>query len=385
MDQVLQAFYTGAGMLWQALWALIFGYVISASIQVLVTREQMARTLGQRGVKQAGLAGFFGFISSSCSFAALAASRSVLVKGAHPANSLAFLIASTNLVIELGIVLWVLLGWKFTLGNILLGVIMIIYAYVLTRVWFPIGLADQAKQHAERAQQSEGMEMEHGMQGSWRDRLFSRAGWRRIATAFFMEWKMVWKEILFGFTVAGFISVFVPQAFWDALFIGGGGGQGGSQQGLSFFAVLENAAVAPVVAFFTFIGSMGNVPLAAMLWSKNASFGGVMAFLGADLVAATVIWVHAKYYGWRYALFLSGLLYVCMVAAGVTVHYLFAALGAIPTDRPSLQEMVRFQIDYTFFLNLAFLAVAAVLLWLHFRGGGGHRQEARNGRAAARA
>ena len=136
----------------------------------------------------------------------------------------------------------------------------------------------------------------------------------------------------------------------------------------SFLAVLENALVAPVVAFFTFIGSMSNVPLAAMLWSKNASFGGVMAFLGADLVAATVIYLHAKYYGWRYAVYLSLMLYVSMVAAGVTTHYLFAAFGIIPTERPSLSEMVHFQIDYTFWLNLTFAAIGAALLWLHFRG-----------------
>ncbi|MBM9595033.1 permease [Roseitranquillus sediminis] len=371
MDQVLQAFTTGAGMLWKALWALIFGYIISAGIQVLVTREQMAKILGERGPKVAGIAGFFGFISSSCSFAALAASRSVLVKGAHPMNSIAFLIASTNLVIELGIVLWVLLGWKFTLANFLLGVLMIVYAYILTQLWFPSGLVDQAKEHGENAQQSEGMDMDHGMKGSFRDKLVSRKGWQRIAQAFFMEWKMVWKEILLGFTIAGFISVFVPQSFWNAIFLIG---DGGAQQSPGFLIVLENALVAPVVAFFTFIGSMGNVPLAAMLWSRDASFGGVVAFLGADLVAATVIWVHAKYYGWRYALYLSGLLYVCMVAAGITVHYLFALLGMIPTERPSLQEMVRFAIDYTFFLNLAFLAAAAALLWLHFRGGGESRE-----------
>ena len=125
--------------------------------------------------------------------------------------------------------------------------------------------------------------------------------------------------------------------------------------------------MAPIVAFFTFIGSMGNVPLAAMLWSRDASFGGVIAFLGADLVAATVIWVHAKYYGWRYALYLSGLLYLSMVAAGITVHYLFALVGMIPTERPSLQEMVRFSIDYTFFLNLIFLVIGALLIWLHLR------------------
>lgn len=282
MDQILVAFETGAGLLWKALGALIFGYTISAAIQALVTREQMAGALGDRGAKQSGLAAFFGFVSSSCSFAALAATRSVLVKGAHPVNALAFLISSTNLVIELGIVLWVLVGWR------LLGLI---------------------------------------------------------------------KDILFGFTVAGFIAVFVPQSFWNALFMSSGDQGGGSP---TFLIFLENALVAPVVAFFTFIGSMGNVPLAAMLWSKNASFGGLMAFLGA----ATVIWVHAKYYGWRYALYLSALLYLCMVAAGITVHYPFALAGQIPGTRPAVEEMVGFAIDHTFFLNLIFVAIAAFLFWI---------------------
>lgn len=185
---------------------------------------------------------------------------------------------------------------------------------------------------------------------------------------------MVWKEILIGFTIAGFISVFVPQSVWNALFLEAG------SEAPSFLAVLENAAVAPVIAFFTFIGSMGNVPLAAMLWSRDASFGGVMAFLGADLVAATVVWIHAKYYGWRYALYLSALLYVCMVTAGITVHYVFAALGILPTERPSLQEMVAFRIDYTFWLNIVFILIAGALLVL--RGRGHHLEAADKGRAA---
>ena len=363
MDGVYDAFYTGAGMLWKAFWGLVFGYVISSAIQVLVTKEQMAKALGDRGVKQTALAGFFGFISSSCSFAALAASRSILVKGAHPVNALAFLIASTNLVIELGIILWLLVGWEFFVGNLLLGILMIVYADILTRIWFPDRLAEEAREYAERQEVSG---MDHGaMEGmSWRAKLTSMAGWRAIAHAFFAEWKMVYKEILFGFTVAGFIAVFVPQSFWNALFLSPG------EDAPSFLAVLENAAVAPVIAFFTFIGSMGNVPLAAMLWSKNASFGGVMSFLGADLVAATVVYVHAKYYGWKYTGFLSLLLYVCMVAAGVTVHYLFAVTGLLPTARPSLGEMVRFQIDHTFWLNLAFAFVGGALLVLHFRGRG---------------
>ncbi|GAA4249454.1 hypothetical protein GCM10022293_12770 [Azospirillum formosense] len=198
------------------------------------------------------------------------------------------------------------------------------------------------------------------------------------ADAFTMEWAMVWKEILFGFTIAGFISVFVPQSVWDFLFVG-------NAQHPSFWAVAENAAVAPVVAFFTFIGSMGNVPLAAMLWSKQVSLGGVMAFLGADLVAATVVWIHAKYYGWRYAGYLSLVMYVCMVAAGITVHYLYALTGLTPTARPSLTDMVRFAIDHTFFLNLAFGALAGWLLWTHFSGGHGERQHDGGGTRAGSA
>lgn len=366
MEQVWLALETSAGILWKALWALIFGYLISSAIQVLVTREQMARILGERGPKQAGLAAFFGFVSSSCSFAALAAARAVLVKGAHPVNSLAFLIASTNLVIELGIVLLVLLGWHFFLGNILVGTLMVVYAYLLTMIWFPSSLAERAREHAERSQESEGMERQEP-RGTWTEKLTSREGWRAIAHAFFMEWKMAYKEILFGFTIAGFITVFVPKSFWNALFLESG------TDAPSVLAVLENAAVAPIIAFFTFIGSMGNVPLAAMLWSKEASFGGVMAFLGADLVAATVLWLQRKYYGWRYTLYLAGLLYLCMVLAGITVHYLFAAAGALPTARSSLQEMVRFQVDYTFWLNLVFLAAGGVLLYLHFWPGAGQR------------
>lgn len=368
MDQLAEALQTGAGMLWKALWALIFGYIVSAAIQVLVTREQMANALGERGLRESGLAGFFGFITSSCSFAALAASRSIFAKGAHPVNAIAFLIAATNLVIELGIVLWVLIGWRFTAANFLLGIIMILYAYGLTRLWMPQKLTEMARSQAEKTQASEGMDVE-AEGGSWREKLASRETWRHIANAFVMEWKMVWKEILFGFTVAGLISVFVPQSFWNALFLKAGG------DGLPLWAVLQNAAVAPFVAFFTFIGSMGNVPLAAMLWSRDVSFGGVMAFLGADLVAATVVWVHHKYYGWRYTIYLSALLYVCMVAAGVTVHYLFATIGAIPEARPSLTEMVKFALDHTFFLNLAFGAIAALLIWKGSGGGPSSRAE----------
>ncbi|RAM48746.1 MAG: transporter [Hapalosiphonaceae cyanobacterium JJU2] len=372
LEQIGQALLTSAGILWKSFWALVFGYTVSSAIQVVVTRSQMARVLGKRSWKQAVLAGVFGFISSSCSFAAIAASRSVFVKGAHPINALSFLIASTNLVIELGIVLWVLLGWKFFVGNFLLGTLMIIYAYILTRFWFLRNLANQAKQHAQQRQEGEGMHHHAEMQNkNWWQKLTSKTGWQAISHAFFMEWKMAYKEILFGFTIAGFISVFVPTSFWNTLFLQSG------QNTPALLAIVENALVAPIIAFFTFIGSMGNVPLAALLWSKNASFAGVMSFLGADLVAATVVYLQAKYYGWKYAAYVSGLLYVCMVAAGITVHGIFALFNAIPTERTALTELVRFAIDYTFWLNIIFAVIGGVLLWLHFHDNGSQPQQHR--------
>ncbi|MCB0117099.1 MAG: permease, partial [Caldilineaceae bacterium] len=228
--------------------------------------------------------------------------------------------------------------------------------------------------HAEQQQGEEGMAHDAASieNKSWREKLTSLAGWRAIADAFFMEWKMAYKEILFGFTVAGFISVFVPQSFWSALFLHAG------SDTPSLLVVLENAVIAPLIAFFTFIGSMGNVPLAAMLWSKNASFAGVMSFLGADLVAATVIYLHTKYYGWRYTGFLSLLLYICMVAAGISVHYIFAIFGLLPTARPSLDEIVRFQIDYTFWLNILMVVIGGALLVLHLRGRGSESDSPRD-------
>ena len=362
MNQLLEALQTTGMLIWYTLWAFILGYMISAGIQTLVTREQMARVLGERGPKQAVLSGFFGFISSSCSFAALAASRSVLAKGAHAANAIAFLIATTNLVIETGIILWLLVGWKFVVANFALGMIMILYAYLLTSLTLPEKLARRGQEHAEDFGAEE---LKHpspeGM--TWWQKLTSKEGWRIISFKFFGEWKMAYKEVLVGFTLAGIVAAFVPETFWNAVFLEAGA------ETLSFLAVLQHALIAPVMAFFTFVGSLGNIPLAAILWSNNASFGGVMAFLGADLVAATVIYLNAKYYGWAFTAYLSGLLYVCMVAAGVTVHYLFAAFDAIPTARPeALSEMMRFGIDtHTFWLNVVFGIIGVALLAVRWR------------------
>lgn len=209
-------------------------------------------------------------------------------------------------------------------------------------------------------------------------KLTSAEGWRIISFKFFGEWKMAYKEVLIGFTIAGLVTAFVPDAFWNALFVAE---ESGSP---SFLTVLQHALIAPVLAFFTFVGSLGNIPLAAILWSKNASFGGVMSFLGADLVAATVIYLNAKYYGWAFTAYLSGLLYVSMVAAGVTVHWIFAAFGAIPSVRPeSLAEMMSFGVDtHTFWLNVVFIPIAAILLYVRWRA---LRQQSRSQAAPAKA
>lgn len=362
LELLLESLKTTGLLIWYTLWAFILGYILSAAIQTLVTREQMSNILGEKGLKQMSLAGFFGFISSSCSFASLAATRSVMVKGAHPKNAISFLIATTNLVIETGIVLWLLVGWKFVVANFALGTIMIIYAYLLYRFFISEKVAKAGRKHAEEL---EAEELKHpspeGMK--WYQKLVSKEGLKIISFKFLGEWKMAYKEVLIGFTIAGLVSAFVPAGFWNTVFIDNG------NENLSFLAVLEHAVVAPILAIFTFVGSLGNIPLAAILWSKDASFAGVMAFLGADLVAATVVYLNAKYYGWKFTLYMSLLLYVCMVAAGITVHYLFALFNAIPTARPeSLQNMLSFDTNsHTFYLNIIFGVIGIILLIVRWR------------------
>jgi uncharacterized membrane protein YraQ (UPF0718 family) len=359
---LLKALETTGLLIWYTLWAFIVGYLISAGIQTLVTREQMAKVLGEKGIKQAGLASFFGFISSSCSFADLAATRSVLTKGAHAMNAIIFMVASTDLVIETGIVLWLLAGWRFVVAAYAVGIVMIILIYLLYDVVLSKKIATQGRKHAE---QFEAESLKHpspeGMK--WYEKLTSKEGWKIISFKFFGEWKMAYKEVLVGFTVAGLVSAFVPISFWNTIFLEPGA------EDPSFIAVLQHAVIAPFLAFFTFVGSLGNIPLAVLLWTKNASFGGVMSFLGADLVAATVIYLNVKYYGWKFTVYMSLLVYICMVAAGVIVHYIFALFNAIPTVRPeSLRDMIAFDTDsHTFYLNIVFGIIGISLLVIRWR------------------
>lgn len=348
-----QAAVTTLGLFWMAFWAFALGYLISSMIQVFVTRERMRRSMGEAGAKSVGLATIFGFISSSCSFAALATTRALFAKGAGLVPALAFLLASTNLVIELGIVIGVFLGWQFVVGEYVGGVLLILLMWLLVRASYPKKLVERAR---ERAREAEGNGGSNGVP-DWKRLMRSAEGWRRVADRFVMEWKMVWKDVTIGFTVAGIIAAFVPRAFFQTLFIGSGEAEP------AFWQLLMQCLVGPIAAFFTFIGSMGNIPLAAVLFDNGVAFAGIMAFVFSDLVVLPVLRIQAQYYGWKMALYILCVFLCILVASALLLHYGFALFDLLPEGASgrSVTEREFFRVDYTLFLNLAFLALSIFL------------------------
>ena len=350
-----QASVTSLGLFWMAFWAFGLGYLVSSLIQVFVTKARMQKAMGRSGARSVGLATFFGFLSSSCSFSALATTRSLFSKGAGLIPSLAFLLSSTNLVIELGIVISVFLSWHFVVGEYLGAVILIGVMWLCVRLFYPEQLIEQAREHARS------LDSDHDGAGKhWRDLIRTLQGWRQVSQQYFMEWQMVWKDVTIGFTVAGVIAAFVPQAFFQTLFIGSG------TEDPSFWLVLSQTLIGPIAAFFTFIGSMGNIPLAAVLFGNGVSFAGVMAFIFSDLVVLPVLRVNATFYGWRMALYILGIFLICLVTAALVMHYLFAFAGWLPDPSQVTRVTDRefFAVDYTLWLNLFFaaLTVAAAVL-----------------------
>ena len=331
------------GLFWMAFWAFGLGYVISAMIQVFVTRERMKQSMGEAGPKSVFLGTFFGFISSSCSFAALSTTRSLFTKGAGLIPSLAFLLASTNLVVELGIIIAVFLGWQFVVGEYVGGILLILFMWLLIGLTRPDRLIKAAREHARQEEESD----EDEDIPDWKHLIKSREGWQKVANRYVMEWKMVWKDIAVGFTVAGIIAVFVPKEFFQTLFIGSG------SEDPAFWQVLAQSLIGPIAAFFTFIGSMGNIPLAAVLFGNGVSFAGVMAFIFSDLVVFPVLRIQAKYYGWKMGLYILAVFLIILVAASMTLHYGFAAAGWLPDPDVAKQVKKRefFKVDYTLFLN----------------------------------
>lgn len=354
MDQIWQALYTSAGLFWKAFWALALGYAISAAIQVFVSRGKAAKYLGEGTPKQLGLAALLGFISSSCSFAALSATRSLFTKGASLTAALAFMFASTNLAFEVALLAYIFLGWQYSLALFVGAPILIAIMALLVRITKPERLTKQAKQHAEEVG-GHTMEYTEGLPESFREKITKSKAWHRVGKAYFGEWGMVYKELIAGFLVAGAVAALVPASFFEAIF---------PQSGPSWLLVPLQALLAPVLAIVTVIGSMGNGPLAAILANNGIVFGAIMAFLYADFVVPPALKINANYYGWKFALYLGGIFSAAAVLTGIAVHGLFSLIGILPTSAKSVEELTKFSIDYTFWLNLIALAIAIAMFVL---------------------
>lgn len=353
-----EAAYTTSGFFWMALWAFALGYVISSCIQVFVTEKKMQETMGREESRGLLLGTFFGFISSSCSFAALASTKSLFKKGAGFVSSIAFLLASTNLVIELGIIISIFLGWQFVVGEYVGGIILILISWLLIRVINPKKLIKQARERLDSEDDDD-----ENSDKSWKKKMKSETSWAKVSQQYGMEWKMVWKDVTVGFTIAGIVAAFVPDSFFQSLFINSGQGT----TNFSFFTILEHIIVGPLAAFVTFIGSMGNIPLAALLFGKGVSFAGVMAFIFSDLVVFPILRINAKYYGWKMSFFILFLLFTSLIGASLLLHYGFDLFGALPDPSSvKIQDTQYFKINYTFWLNMAFLAISGFLLYLGF-------------------
>ncbi|MGW8195021.1 MAG: permease [Desulforhopalus sp.] len=349
-----EAAKTAFGFFWKAGWAFILGYLVSAMIQAFVPKKKLTRHMGEVNLESVAISTIFGAASSSCSFAALSAARSLVQKGAHFITAVAFMFASTNLVIELGILILIFLGWQFLAGEIVGGLLLIGISSFLIHLTYPKTWLQDAREKVEEEAPDEEEDFD------WLERLKSREGWQLVGHQFVMEWQMVWEEILIGFTIAGFMAVFVPQSWWAKIFLVEAG-----DTLPNWLILLENAAVAPFVAALTFIGSMGNIPLATVLNANGVFFAGIMGFIYSDLMVPPLVRINAKYYGWRVALYIATVMYVSIVLTAVILDLFFSWLGMLPESTRSIQDAAQFAVDYTLWMNILFVAIAMGLIALH--------------------
>ena len=365
MHAIAHALAITGSMTWQITWALILGFALSAVVQAVVRKSTVARVLGDDRPRTLAIASALGAASSSCSYAAVALARSLFRKGANFTAAMAFEIASTNLVVELGVILALLMGWQFTLAEFTGGPIMIVVLALLFRWLLRDRLLRDARTQAERgvAGSMEGhaaMDMSVGGDGPFARRLLSDKGLTSVAHVFVMEWAAILRDLVGGLLVAGAIAAWVPDSFWRGFFF----------SGHPLAAKLWGPLIGPLVAVVSFVCSIGNVPLAVVLWKGGISFGGVVAFIFADLLIAPILSIYRKYYGLRMAAFLAATLYVAMVLAGYVVELLFGGLGLIPSQAEAKIPEGGVSWDYTTFLNIAFLLLAAVLVIRFLRTGG---------------
>jgi uncharacterized protein len=362
---VEHALALAGSMTWEILWALILGFALSAVVQAVVRRSTIVALLGDDRPRTLAIAAGLGAASSSCSYAAVALARSLFRKGANFTAAMAFEIGSTNLVVELGIILALLLGWQFTAAEFVGGPLMIVALAVLFRLFVRARLVDAARAQADRglAGSMEGhaaMDMSVQRDGSFWQRLLSREGFTSVAHVFVMEWAAILRDLVIGLLIAGAIAAWVPESFWQHFFFADH----------PVLSTLWGPIVGPIVAIVSFVCSIGNVPLAAVLWNGGISFGGVVAFIFADLLILPILNIYRKYYGTKMMLTLLGTFYAAMVAAGYLVELSFGATGLIPSQRNAMVMESGLSWNYTTWLNIAFLALAAVLVVRFIRTGG---------------
>jgi YHS domain-containing protein/uncharacterized membrane protein YraQ (UPF0718 family) len=365
-DSLRMAFF----MFWDTLWPLIFGFGLSGAVQAFVSRSQMQRVMGNHRPRTLAVASIFGAASSSCSYAASAMAKSLFQKGADFTTAMVFMLASTNLVIELGLVLWILIGWQFALSEYVGGIIMIGLLALAARFVFPAVVVARARhhlvEHSSAMARPDPPREATGEAVPLRRRLRSPAAWSDAASYTMADLVMLRKEMLAGYLIAGFLAVLVPTSLWNAIFFHGHG----------VLTSIENVIVGPLIAILSFVCSIGNVPLAAALWKGGISFGGVVSFIFADLITLPLILIYRRFYGWRMAVRILAVFWLVMAIAGLATELIFAVTGLIPAGRPVEVVEPSFQWNLTTYLNIIFLGVFGGLYWLHRnrrRLGGGAR------------
>jgi uncharacterized membrane protein YraQ (UPF0718 family) len=364
-DAVLRALGMAFAMGWEILWPLILGFALSAEVQAVVSHQEMSRLLPDDSPRSIVKALALGAASSSCSYAAVALARSLFRKGANFTAAMAFEMASTNLVVELSIIMLVFLGWQLTAAEFVGAPLMVAFLVLLFRRFLRRNLLDQAKRQADKgiAGRMEGhaeMDMSVRGDGSFLSRLTSPEGLTAISHYFVIDWASVWMDIVGGLLIAGALAAWVPSEFWQSFFL----------VNHPIVATIWGPVVGPLVAVISFVCSVGNIPLAAVLWNGGISFGGVIAFIFADLIVLPILNIYRKYYGLKMAGLLFVTFYMAMAAAALVVELTFGALGLIPAQRNARVVEASITWDYTTWLNIAFLILAGLLVWRFLKTGG---------------
>src|SRR5882724_13711060 len=358
------ALWMAFAMLWEILWPLILGFGLSAVVQAVVSKSEMTKLLPDDSPKSLAIACALGAASSSCSYAAVALARSIFRRGANFTAAMAFQLASTNLVAELTIIIIVLMGWQFAAAEFLGGELMVVVMALLLRIFLSNKVVAEARAQAERGFKGkmEGhAEMDMSVtRGSLLQRIRSEDGLTATSHYFVMDLAAVWKDIAGGLLIAGALAAWVPADFWQKFFL----------VSHPVAAKIWGPIVGPIVAIFSFVCSVGNVPLAAVLWNGGISFGGVIAFIYADLIIFPIINIYRKYYGWKMTGFIVGIFYVAMAVAALVVEFVFGALGLIPHQRSANVVEMSVTFNHTTVLNIIFLAIA-VFLFVRFLKTGG--------------